>query len=263
MPLGIAFLAGPPILVLKLKKEGDWIKYLSMYCFTMAMGVLYIGLTFQAILAWIVPVALSRHYYSKKTIHFTLIITLIVMLISTYLGAFYGVPDANMFGIVHNFVDLNERMEFISTALVNNHSIYYRIFVNFYIPRAFILFVAYVISLALSERTHSILIEQEKDLSEKHRIRNELAVAQRIQKSMLPNVFPPFPERKEFDIYAKMTPSKEVGGDFYDFFFIDDDHLAIVMADVSGKGVPAALFMTSAKIMIKNLAKPNNHQQKF
>ena len=90
--------------------------------------------------------------------------------------------------------------------------------------------------------------------AEKERITAELNVAARIQADMLPRVFPPFPDRTEFDIYATMTPAKEVGGDFYDFFLIDEDHLAIVMADVSGKGVPAALFMVIAKTLIKHRA---------
>ncbi len=88
--------------------------------------------------------------------------------------------------------------------------------------------------------------------AEKERIGAELQVATKIQADMLPSVYPPFPDRKEFDIYATMTPAKEVGGDFYDFFFIDDDHLSMVMADVSGKGVPAALFMVITKTLIKN-----------
>ena len=78
----------------------------------------------------------------------------------------------------------------------------------------------------------------------------ELNLATDIQTSMLPSIFPPFPTRKEFDLYASMDPAKEVGGDFYDFFMIDDDHLGIVIADVSGKGVPSALFMMSSKILI-------------
>lgn len=82
----------------------------------------------------------------------------------------------------------------------------------------------------------------------------ELNMATEIQTSMLPSDFPAFPERAEFDIYASMDPAKEVGGDFYDFFMIDDDHLAIVIADVSGKGVPAALFMMSSKIYISDHA---------
>ena len=90
--------------------------------------------------------------------------------------------------------------------------------------------------------------------AEKERIGAELDVARHIQASMLPCIFPAFPERHEFDIYASMTPAKEVGGDFYDFFLVDDDHLALVMADVSGKGVPAALFMMISKTLLKSAA---------
>ena len=88
--------------------------------------------------------------------------------------------------------------------------------------------------------------------AEKERIGAELNVATQIQADMLPRIFPAFPGRKDIDIYATMNPAKEVGGDFYDFFLVDDDHLALVMADVSGKGVPAALFMVIAKTLIKN-----------
>lgn len=82
----------------------------------------------------------------------------------------------------------------------------------------------------------------------------DLAMASNIQETILPRLFPYLPEREEFDIYASMTPAKEVGGDFYDFFMIDDDHIAIVIADVSGKGMPAALFMMVARTLIKNQA---------
>ena len=102
------------------------------------------------------------------------------------------------------------------------------------------------------------LNEYIRDLSrvtaEKERIGAELDVARHIQASMLPCIFPAFPERHEFDIFASMTPAKEVGGDFYDFFLVDDDHLAVVMADVSGKGVPAALFMMISKTLLKSAA---------
>ncbi len=90
--------------------------------------------------------------------------------------------------------------------------------------------------------------------ADKERIATELAVATQIQTSMLPCIFPPYPDLKEFDIYALMQAAKEVGGDFYDFFLIDRTHLCVVIADVSGKGVPAALFMVIAKTLIKNHA---------
>ena len=94
----------------------------------------------------------------------------------------------------------------------------------------------------------------EKQQIESSRIETELNMASGIQSDMLPNIYPAFPERPEFDIYASMDPAKEVGGDFYDFFLVDDDHLCIVIADVSGKGVPAALFMMASKIILANNA---------
>jgi sigma-B regulation protein RsbU (phosphoserine phosphatase) len=97
------------------------------------------------------------------------------------------------------------------------------------------------------ERIRSITAERE-------RIGAELKLATDIQKSTLPHIFPPFPDRTEMDIYALMDPAREVGGDFYDFFMIDDDHLCLVIADVSGKGIPASLFMMIAKIIIKSYA---------
>ena len=90
--------------------------------------------------------------------------------------------------------------------------------------------------------------------AERERIEAELSVATSIQASMLPRKFPAFPDRNEFDLYAIMDPAKEVGGDFYDYFFIDHDHLALVIADVSGKGIPAALFMVNSKTKIRNRA---------
>lgn len=89
---------------------------------------------------------------------------------------------------------------------------------------------------------------------EKERINSELNIAKSIQASSLPNIFPPFPDRDEFDIYALMETAKEVGGDFYDFYFIDENHLMFLIADVSGKGVPAALFMMTVKTLINNLS---------
>ena len=106
----------------------------------------------------------------------------------------------------------------------------------------------------MTERMKQYIEEVTKITAEKERIGAELNVATQIQADMLPRIFPPFPERKEFDIYASMDPAKEVGGDFYDFFLVDDDHIGLVMADVSGKGVPAALFMVIAKTHIKNRA---------
>ena len=96
--------------------------------------------------------------------------------------------------------------------------------------------------------------EMTASLREKERIGAELTLARDIQAHMLPNIFPAFPEHDEFDIYATMDPAREIGGDLYDMFMLDERRLAVVVADVSGKGVPAALFMVITKTLIKNYA---------
>lgn len=103
----------------------------------------------------------------------------------------------------------------------------------------------------MTERIRTYIRDLTTVTAEKERIGAELDVATKIQSDMLPLNFP---DREDFRLYASMRPAKEVGGDFYDFFFVDDDHLALVIADVSGKGVPAALFMVIAKTLIKNSA---------
>jgi sigma-B regulation protein RsbU (phosphoserine phosphatase) len=85
-------------------------------------------------------------------------------------------------------------------------------------------------------------------------IQQELGVAARIQQSILPRTFPPFPSRKEFELHAAMVPAKEVGGDLFDFFLLDDHHLGFVLGDVSGKGVPAALFMAVSRTLLRHIA---------
>ena len=109
----------------------------------------------------------------------------------------------------------------------------------------------------MEESLASYIVENTSITAERERLSTELELAATIQSDMLPARFPAFPDRKEFDIYAIMDPAKEVGGDFYDFFFTDEDTLALVIADVSGKGVPASLFMMRSMLMIRNITKGN------
>lgn len=107
---------------------------------------------------------------------------------------------------------------------------------------------------SLTKEMDAYLQKIETITAEKNRIETELTLAARIQSDMLKTDFPPFPEHHEFDVFAVMDPAREVGGDFYDFILIDEDHLCLVMADVSGKGIPAALFMMASKNEIANNA---------
>ncbi|MCL2627693.1 MAG: SpoIIE family protein phosphatase [Oscillospiraceae bacterium] len=129
---------------------------------------------------------------------------------------------------------------------MNNSSSYHKADISFIYDREKLL--RYII--IIQDVTETVLLER----AERERLQSELMISAKIQSSMLPNVFPPFPNRTEFDIFALMDPAKEVGGDFYDFFFISENKLAVVMADVSGKGIPAALFMVKAKTLLENTA---------
>jgi sigma-B regulation protein RsbU (phosphoserine phosphatase) len=114
-----------------------------------------------------------------------------------------------------------------------------------------------VLALAFEKMTEDLVryvSNLTRSMAAKERIESELMVARNIQSGILPSLFPAFPDRDEFDIYAAMTPAREVGGDFYDFFMVDDSHVALVIADVSGKGVPAALMMMVARTLIRNEA---------
>ena len=102
----------------------------------------------------------------------------------------------------------------------------------------------------MEEQIHSYVANLTRVTAEKERISTELSLAARIQMDMIPSIFPAFPDREEFDIYANMQPAREIGGDFYNFFLVDENHLCIVIADVSGKGVPAALFMMASTIVL-------------
>ena len=106
----------------------------------------------------------------------------------------------------------------------------------------------------MSADLNRFIIDLAKATEEKARLGAELNVAKQIQAEMLPRVFPPYENHKEVELFASMEPAKEVGGDFYDFYMIDDDHFAVVVGDVSGKGVPAALFMVITKTLLKDTA---------
>ena len=138
----------------------------------------------------------------------------------------------------------------VSVQIVKEKAFYERAWFYILVGLALILLTALLVKLYVARRMRELEAKHREE-AKRERLENELQLATNIQASVLPHTFPAFPDRDEFDIYASMTPAKEVGGDFYDFFLIDDDHLGLVMADVSGKGVPAALFMMVSRALIR------------
>ena len=127
------------------------------------------------------------------------------------------------------------------------------------VPVFLLLLAAAVLCAQNARCDRAVFAEQDAETKKTQRLTMELELAKTIQSNMLPSIYPVFPERKEFDVYARTEPAKELGGDFFDFQMIDKDHLALIIADVAGKGIPAAMFMMVCKIIIHNMAKSRSH----
>lgn len=245
MPVTIMFFLIPTLLCKLIDLKPLWVKYIFIMCGIVGIFILSSAMPKHGVLAWAVPLALSCHYYSRKLTQFTLVASWVFFSASIYVGMYIGERDLNL------MMSEGSIQEVVTTKMIGDASLF------FVFPRALILLGISSICTTIAGRTRRLLERQIKDSEERQRISTELDVATRIQADMLPCIFPAFPERPEFDIYATMNPAKEVGGDFYDFFMVDETHLAIVIADVSGKGVPAALFMVIGKTLINDHTKSN------
>lgn len=245
MPVLIICFLIPTLLCKITDGEPGWLKYAILLCGITGIFILSSAMPKHGVVAWTLPLMLSCHYYSKNLTRMTLVASWLLFSASIYIGMYFGEGDMNLLIDVADF-----RQRIITGEMLYDASLF------FVFPRALILLGLSSICTTVSKRTRNLLDKQIKDSEERQRISTELDVATHIQANMLPRIFPAFPERPEFDIYASMNPAKEVGGDFYDFFMVDEKHLAIVIADVSGKGVPAALFMVIGKTLIKDHTTP-------
>lgn len=240
MPVCILSFVLPTLLLPCMTRMGGGFKYLIIGCCILGITVLSIAIPKHTVLAWIAPVLLSCHYYSRKLTAAALAFSVFCLCAAGIASLYVGEGDLN----------LTKAFEMVDAVITPK--IFWDAVLYFLLPRSAILVGMSFVCITVAKRTRRQLEKQAEDSSARQRIETELNVANRIQADMLPRIFPAFPDRPEFDMYASMTPAKEVGGDFYDFFLVDDDHLAIVIADVSGKGVPAALFMVIAKTLLKN-----------
>ena len=242
MPVCICSFLLPTFLSWRGAGQGRRFKYLIMGCCVLGITVLSVAIPKHTVLAWIAPVLLSCHYYSRKLTVGALAASVACLWAAGTASLFVGEGDPNL-----------TRALLMEEAVITPE-VFRDAALFFFLPRSAILVGMAFVCATVARRTRRLLERQAADSAARQRIETELNVATQIQADMLPRIFPAFPEREEFDVYATMNPAKEVGGDFYDFFLVDDDHLAVVIADVSGKGVPAALFMVIAKTLIKNHA---------
>ena len=218
------------------KGENSKSKYVQTLALVLIAGEFDCMLTSGVFTLIFIPIILTSRYCSRG---FSLQISLFSFLI---LFAVSTVDSLVLIQLSNASMDMESVISVVTA------------FISVFLMRLPLLIIGVIIADILAKQGRNHLLEQEEITEEAAKTKAELETATQIQASQLPNTFPAFPEKTEFDIFAHMTPAKEVGGDFYDFFLIDDDHLGIVIADVSDKGVPAALFMMMTKNLIYNLA---------
>lgn len=253
---GIPELLIPVILCSATKAKKIWLKYVMLIEFLIVLARMDSMLGFNATLIMVVPIILSCRFFNKN---FTILISGLTMLLfglSAFANAYWNMGYLDL-----NFYDPTEGTVLIMKGTLREAVLKYpidrmvrlkQVMLWSFIPRLFVFLLISVICVKIAIKGRQMVLKQEETTRKSARIESELNLANNIQAHMLPTIFPPYPECEEIDLYASMSPAKEVGGDFYDFFMLDDRNIAFIVADVSGKGVPAALFMVIAKTLIKN-----------
>jgi len=248
----------PAVICFALKGRNKSIKFILLTALSLGVTIIYVILSATVVLFMLVPLVLSCRYYNKKLVVFSYVITCIMLIIGSIGNVLYGCLDMNALFFnraVELLVDqpngINLSMSVFNSGATKKELILMML-AQSALPNLILTSIIALICFMSAGRGLKLASEQMAIVAKTSRISSELEIATNIQANMLPNIFPAFPEHEEFDIFAKMCPAKEVGGDFYDLFMVDDTHVALVIADVSGKGVPAALFMVTAKTLIKD-----------
>ena len=253
------FLFIPAVICYSKKGSGQWIKHFLFINFTILLMIADMVLKYNVTLIIVLPIILAARYYNKRFTLWVGVFTTFLFIISALFCVKVGQQDLNTYNLVipsGTTITINDTLrDAISTIEIDESQRLINVFVHFFLPKLLVFNIVAFACVQISQSGKKIIEKQVEITKTNERVETELNLAGTIQKSMLPSIFPPFPEHEEIDIYASMIPAKEIGGDFYDMFLIDDDHLAVCMADVSGKGVPASLIMMISKILIKNVSK--------
>ena len=260
-PICILVMLSPLLYSLRFKKllRKPGYKYFVTFSFVIVIALLNLLLPRNAFIGWALCILITNHYYNPRLGRLTFIISLAMMLLCLYGSLFVGEYDPSLLGYkvdyVTHEVDTNvfgivERYELLQKELEAGRNHYLEAFTLSFLPRAALFTLIYIISHSLNVRTYKLLTKEISINTEQEKTRTELDVARDIQLATLPTGFV---TSKDVEIQAELRAAKQVGGDFYDYFQLDDDHLALVIADVSGKGIPAAMFMMKTITCFKNI----------
>ncbi len=233
-----------------------WLKWPLMIDLILVCSILSSTLGHNVTLAMVFPMLVSTRYFDEKYTLQVALLTVAIFAVSSVLCAFYGVINLNMVkfpeGAVLTVLPGQSLRDAVLAAGLDKGVYAKSLFLNEFIPRALIFLCMSTTCRYISSRGKRMIEVQSENARKTSRIETELDLATKIQTSMLPCILPAFPEHENIELRAIYHPAKEVGGDFYDYFNIDKTHVGIVIADVSGKGVGAALFMTISKTVLKN-----------
>ena len=236
-------------------------KYYLILQYVLVMFVLNILIPKHVIIMWAVCIVIVNHYYNPKISLFTFILVSILMLVALYLAMLFGEWDNNLMNgadkidvygkeVICDRATLKERLDWLKIRKDAGDNRYLKAFLYYYLSRFLTLLILGNVCYALSLRSYKLLLLEADSARNKQKLQTELAFANGIQQHVLPN---PTCKTDSIEICGLMHPAKDVGGDFYNYFYIDENHLALVIADVSGKGVPAALLMMKTETLIKSL----------
>ncbi len=233
------------------KGEAPWLKNFLLGCLMLSTTLCDFSLNYNVVLSMVIPLLASIRYFDRKLTIGIAVSSAVVFGLSSYFNTRIETPymDLNFIGYKTDVV-LEYHKSLVDTIInhgFNRDAYTYYYMIQGYLPKLMTFAILSIFCVLIASKGREMVLEEGIIERENARIEEELNTAAKIQSSMLNK---DFPDCDSYRLYATMTPAKEVGGDFYDFFMIDDNHVAIIMADVSGKGVPASLFMVRAKTLM-------------
>ena len=254
----LACLVEIPITVLNSVHVGTkpWLKVPLMIDLTLVCAILTATLGHNVTLIMVFPMLVSTRYFDEKYTRNVAISSAVVFAISCLICGYLGILNLNMVkfpaGAELSVLPNGSLRDAILNSGLDRGGYVKSLFLNEFVPRIVIFLSMSVTCRYISSRGKKMIEIQSENAKKTSRIETELDLATKIQTSMLPCLLPAFPGHENIELRAVYHPAKEVGGDFYDYFIIDKTHVGVVIADVSGKGVGAALFMTISKTVLKN-----------
>ena len=259
----IAVLMFIPLFFIKtevIRKPGY--KYFILFSLLAAIIALNISIPKHSLLFWPFAVLIANHYYNPTIGRVIYGVSIFAMLICLYVGMFFGEFDENLFGggvimpdgTIGTVETFEERKQLLHDLMVNGNNRYLKVLVYYFFPRAMIITLFFLVSNLLNRRTYKLLDKEVRIHDEQEKARTELNVAKDIQMNTLPDEFV---DAKDVEIVGELKAAREVGGDLYDYLDIDENHVAVLIGDVSGKGVPAAMFMMKTITSFRDFAAPN------